>query len=123
MPVVMLGQNASREGNVCLLSLDECRVADFAAEPLLGELCCQVSIVGFAREDIDVHLLKQIKGVNDDRARQNETDGRCSLGVRFRLLLLRWDIDIVPEMHLAFFHFNNDTDLSEESTDGFPIEG
>ena len=89
-----------------LYPFDEGRFADFALEPFPGKLLGGLRIKFLAGKDVYIHLAQKVKGMNSDRAGQNEADRRSAFGVGVRLLLFGENSNVVPEMDDAFLHVN-----------------
>ena len=105
-----------------LLAFEDGRFAGVGLEPFAGERRREVRVEVLAREDVDVHRLKHVEGVDDDAACQDEADRGRALGMGQGLPLLRRQPNVVPEMHLAFLHVDTPTEFGKIGVDVFAVE-
>ena len=89
---------------LALQPFDKCRFRRLAPEPFPSETFRGRRIKLLAGEDIDVHGPQEIESMNHYRAGEDKTNGGGAFRLRRGLLLVLGHTDIVPEMHLAFFH-------------------
>ena len=100
-----------------LVSYDQRRVQVARLEPVGGELSGTSSVKVFTGEDVNVHGLQEIQGVDYDCTCENEEDSAGALGLGMGLLFGVGYTEVIPKVKVTGFHFNQGTESVEVCLD------